>query len=203
MTKASVVPMAVRLSAMLLLLLCAAGAWTEEAQPVPPAMGMSAVGISGGSITTVGLTYRHWGERVGLQVTAGGYVFPVEDGDVRYADLYYSVAVAGDFVLLSGNVFKATWLYSQLYLVASLSHLGEDAYVVVYDPDTYDPSLTGEGYVPRFRLAAGFGMELVLFSRFSLSGEVGYGLTVSPTYTDIIDILQAGLVGQGSFQYRF
>lgn len=189
---------------LLALLLCAVGAWTEDDPAATPAMGTSSVGISGGSITTVGLTYRHWGERVGLQITAGGYVLPAGEGDVRFADLYYSVAVAGDLVLISGNVFKTSWLYSQLYLMASLSHLGEDAYVVEYDPVTFIAvGLTGEAWVPRFRAVAGFGMEIVLFSRFSLTGEIGLGLTVSPTYTDVIDILQAGLMGQGGFQYRF
>lgn len=61
----------------------------------------------------------------------------------------------------------------------------------------------GLPYVPRFHLAVGVGTELLLFSRFSFSGEIGYGLTWSPTLSTLIEQLQAGLVGQGTFQYRF
>lgn len=192
------------IAAALASLVAALAVADEEPEP----LGTHAVGLYINAVTpsplgpvTGGISYRSWTPRVGFQVLTSLYMNPGDHEGFRYYSFYYQLSVEGDVVLISGNI--TPWLYSQVYLFGGVTHLGEDTYAETWDEVAGEAVFGGEPWVPRVRLALGTGAELVLFSLYSLSGGVGFAVTWSPTFVELLDQLHLGVYLQWGFQYRF
>jgi hypothetical protein len=122
----------------------------------------SSLGFCVGSPEIVGLTWKHWFGRTGLEVTAGGTYDPV----ATYSDIYFYSVTAGLSHRLLAEDF-ASWFSGGLSLIGFIGHTGRSGYQYQEGEGggqgTYAPS----GYKPAFFAAAGIGIESVLFKHFS------------------------------------
>lgn len=132
-----------------------------------------------------GLQYQHWFDRVGFQITAGGYYNPQNGGRT----INYSVLLDGLFSVYRDDI--TPWLSGNLYIWATAGHHG-------YNLATYDGygNITNRAFVPNFVAGAGIGIETILFRHFSIPIQFGYT-------AEFPDYPTAGFsVGTG-LRYRF
>jgi hypothetical protein len=188
---------------------------TARAQDELPAYQQypTGVGFAVGQISGTGLSYRHWfGQRLGIQVAAGGLYLPAEPG----AGLVYSTRVldyrSGIEVLLSLYATEFTrWLFGQVYLFGGVSHFGYvpwrevSGIITPLEGDPYEGVVGYErgAYVPGFALGGGVGIEIALFRHFSTAFELGYALFWEGIPPGMGEQLSLNLVPQGILQFRY
>ncbi len=164
----------------LMLAIAGAGLWAQETgqhadggtvfQRYP-----SALGAYGNIMTSGGLTYQRWFDRIGLEATLGGTV--QETGSFSYN-------VQGAFqYMLFGEDF-AEWFSGALYTNVLLAHTGEGT----------------PAYTPYAHLGLGVGIEMVFLRHLSTSVEFMYvgGIPLAGQITPVVEFS----VG-GSLKYRF
>ena len=172
------------------------------------------LGFSGGQLSGMGISYRTWKLfPVGFQLCLGAMYSPANADWAFTGDLLDYWAGVESFWSLYASEFTR-WLFGQLYLFAALHHSA----VIPWEPVevTREETTAGEthtiteitGYqrgvfTPRVGIGAGFGVEVTLFSHFSGTFELGYGLFWQPSTAPFLDQLSVQLVPQGSFHFRY
>lgn len=171
-------------------------AWSELAD-FPNALGVFGGGILSGSGSGFGgLHYQHWFSKVGVQVEGGIMYTPSSEG------LNYSLAVDGLFPVYSSDFSDK--LGGRVYIFGSVGHNGSTYQVSPVYNDDYTIILT-EGYSvfhPSILVAAGIGIEIVLFQHFSIPVHFGYAADI-PVNTAVGNDLNIGFTLSGGVRYRF
>ena len=134
------------------------------------ALGMYICAIPNGA--SYGLHYQHWFNRLGFQITGGGFYTP--DNKVG-STLDYSVTAEGLFTVY-GNSFSEQ-LAGRLYTWVALGHHGfiPDNSISRFD-ETLDKWIyeTDDSYYINALVGLGVGIEFILFEHFSIPIQFGY-----------------------------
>lgn len=118
----------------------------------------SALGISLSTIENVGLSWKRWFGKTGVEVAVGGLWDPsATDGNIYWYSVYGAVShrlFAEDF---------SDWFSGGLDLVFLAGHAGEEG----FEYDASSSNYIRTGYVPYLHFGAGIGIEMVMFRHFS------------------------------------
>lgn len=159
-----------------------------------------ALGIYYGEISGTGLAYHKWVDGVGYQVTAGILYMPPESAGNL---LDYVIGFENSYTVYSEDF--TDWLSGLLSLFWGVNHRGfVRVENVVYDDATYElASYTIGPYTPTFTIGGGIGIEVLGFKHFSVPFEFGYGATLSPLESSVVDMFLVDLYLQAGFRYRY
>jgi hypothetical protein len=138
-----------------------------------------ALGFSGGRLSGIGVSYRQWFARNGVQAVFGIYYIP----DVL--DYWVSFEYLRQLLVAE----YAPWIFNGLYLFFGASHRGHMSRMEVYTPEV--------------GIGGGFGIELGLLQHFSFTLELGYGLFFNLAKSVFWEMLSILPIVQGSFHYRY
>lgn len=151
-----------------------------------------ALGVQGGRLAGVGISYQRWLDDFGYQV-AGGLLYHPE---MEYGDdeLVYNIGLELQYPLVYHEA--NSWLAGTLYLVGGVHHQGyKEAELVSFDPDVYrsGPLTLNIG------IGGGVGVESIFFKHFAISTEFVYvGMYEITSSTFVVDMYP-----QVSLRYRF
>ncbi|TVR58563.1 MAG: hypothetical protein EA426_09570 [Spirochaetaceae bacterium] len=161
----------------------------------------SAIGFYAGIISGTGMSYQKWTPSFGYQITAGALYLPEGTGFGNLLD--YSVGLQFQFPI-SGDDFSDR-LAGQLYIFTGVNHSGYIPWVFSRGDDLDEPGTYSIGsYTPGVTVGAGFGIEVVLFRRFSIPFELGYAASVYPLQLDDpVNAFAVRIAPQGGFRYRY
>ena len=161
----------------------------------------SAIGFYAGIISGTGMSYQKWTPGFGYQITAGALYLPEEAWSGNLLD--YSIGVQFQFPI-SGDDFSDK-LAGQLYVFTGLNHSGYIPWDYTRGDDLDDPGTYSVGaYTPVVTVGAGFGIEVVLFRRFSIPFELGYAASLNPLMLDDpVNAFAIRIAPQGGFRYRY
>ena len=151
-----------------------------------------ALGVQGGRLAGVGLSYQKWLEDFGYQV-AGGLIYHPEM-EYGYDELVYNIGLELQYPLVYHEA--NSWLAGTLYVVGGVHHQGyKEAELVTMDPEVYrsGPLILNIG------VGGGIGVETIFFKHFAISTEFVY-VGMYETNSGTLDI---NMYPQVSLRYRF
>jgi hypothetical protein len=131
------------------------------------------VGVHGGFTTGLGLSYRHWFGKTGIQVTAGGYKYRGEmaSGGLSLLQVFHE-SKSIRFYGYIGNHYFYGHTYTEDWDYAQQKNVKNYSYTKTYNIGI-GPALAFSGRV-KFNLMVGYGIYDV-FGDFNIlpTGEIG------------------------------
>lgn len=149
------------------------------------------IGAQVGQLSSAGLSfYQRLDDTRALQATIG-----------LSLDSNYSVATFLDYGL--GLEYQHTffstsyqdWFASDLYWFVGVNHGGSAGW-------NSDATLA-QAYTPSVGIGAGFGVEPVFVSHFSVPVSFGYGIFYTAEGSSVVDMLSISFLAQIGVRYRF
>ena len=163
----------------------------------------NSIGFSGGipplTVSGIGISFRHWIDSFGYQITGGILYTPPSSSSSYGSILDYSVSLQVMKSLMAAEFTE--WLYSQLYLLAAVRQWG---YIL---PMSSGSTVTYGPYYPNMTIGAGFGIELGFSRHYSLCYEMGYSgafcFVTPPSSISTFYAPQFQMFFQATLQYRY
>lgn len=176
----------------------------------------NALGIQGGEISGIGLSYHRWMGDIGIQITGGAMYVPFDEDEFLYYSwsnkvLDYNLGFELQRSLYARDLDKHP-LYWQLYLAAGAIHRGYIDYSSEWirdeeadENDYYSGTTvyTINPYVPVLGLGFGIGVELILFDHLSVPIEFLYGAFWEGRDIDLAKQFRIEAVPQIGLRYRY